>query len=73
MRADQTQLTDAEDWRDQVNASDYGAAYFPWLRMINPNPQENDLVKAKPKGACCIYTAKGKNGVQPIHKNHVSQ
>ena len=36
MRADQTELTDAEDWRGNVNASDYGAAYFPWLSTVDP-------------------------------------
>lgn len=31
-------LTEAEMWRDEVDApNSYGAAYFPWLKMLDPN------------------------------------
>lgn len=31
-------LTEAEMWRDGINApNSYGAAYFPWLKMLDPN------------------------------------
>lgn len=31
-------LTEAEMWRDDINApNSYGAAYFPWLKMLDPN------------------------------------
>ncbi|MGH3943875.1 MAG: phage tail sheath subtilisin-like domain-containing protein, partial [Pseudonocardiaceae bacterium] len=31
-------LTEAEMWRDEVDApNSYGGAYFPWLKMLDPN------------------------------------
>ena len=47
MAEDQTELADAEEWRGLVNASDYGAAYFPWLRMVDPKA---DTPEAGPIG-----------------------
>jgi uncharacterized protein len=49
MRHDDT-LTDAEAWRDSIKTpNSYGAVYFPWLLMLDPNGSPEPIM-APPSG-----------------------
>ena len=45
MAATDTELTDAQAWRDAINVpNSYGSVYFPWLQMLDPNGGAEPIV-----------------------------
>jgi phage tail sheath protein FI len=51
MKADEDELAEAKDWRNDVNTpNSYGAVYFPWLKMLDPLGLSAEPVLAPPSG-----------------------
>lgn len=48
--ADADTLPEAQNWRTQLTASAYGAAYFPWVKMPNPHVAAGGSIDVPPSG-----------------------